>query len=688
MIKIFYFFKKFIFKFFFVFYLKFAINFLFYFNPDYLKSPYIKDNKRRLKKSKFSWEKVWEVRNDKIAHTYADPIDNQIYTKEELQERITRFDRHEVLSFPLVWQPDIVDEKDDWRYRRSFYLKRGILRIVLFSKWETSNLSDVQKTVHLTKVFGTILLTPIFIWWVIYNRMEILHTCIHYVLLNEYMLNKIGLKDDTVYSLVVRSYYTNYINQVVDYLIAYTNNLEAETLKAFNFIGLTPQSKNILYIKRGIHNFMVVNKIITEMVHYYNRNELDDFICKEILTEYTRRQKINMEKAELYYKENAGFIQKTVDWCFDIFRYYKLSFKVPFLDGINVAFCSGVSQIQINSGSRMSMRHSFCYKKDDELALWAFENALFHDWAWRPLNWWRYDFAGGAEAISYIDRYHPKIPLNNFPTLIEEIRQLNCRYIYPTDLAIFGFKKVYEIMKPKDNSFFWTVVKYLDKNLNVSRKDHRLNKLFDLAIKPVAAWYLDVVNSKNRFVSLLKNSFLGSYLFLEQRPGDWKNVRSKKNVGEIYSEWIAGNNRLFNGRPYELVHKGGDAYFFRHTVGGIAIGFGYVPSADMGPMMPLSNHYNESVEGLLSRQNMEDEYLTLHDYKRHGVSFSTLDIFWADYDLSINMFANLISLNLFIDFLSIIFLFHLFIFNVKSIKVYNSYIVKKVYFFFEIYLKI
>jgi len=698
-----------IYKFIYIFCLKFLIRFLFYFNPNYEKSPYIKNPERNLKRSTLSWEKIWEVRNAAIKHKYTDPVDfDLLYTGDQLKEVETRIRRHEVLDFPIVWQPGIVDEADDWRYRKSSYLRKGILRIVLTEKWELENLNDVQKANVLFRFFGPLFLIPLLSAWLFVNRMEIFHICVSYVLLNNYLINYIGLEQHTVYSAVVRLYFTNYIDQAVDHLKMRELKMEDQIINSDWVSNIkSDTSPNVLYIKRGVHNFLIVNKIVTENVHYYKEDKLSNFICKEILIDLTAWQKIRIKEAEDYMLQNATIIDKFRNRFWQSVWYYG-NIPIPFTKISFVCARNPILYFDQFGPSTEDIKKGFCYDPNNEFSVWAFENAIIPGKSWRPHNWWRYDFCGGRT-------FEQRIILSNFPTIIEEIRSVEYKYIYPSDLAISLIKKIYKMIKPEDTSSFWTFTTYLDRylfryfrrffNLLLRNFNYWLGKESKFLFDSIVEKYTQFVLSKNKFVALLKSSWLGPYLFLEQKPGFWDMTKSKKIENTKVQVWRRNGDRFFNSVPYNLVYKGGDSYGGLAEIYsvdslrchdskdrgnkdadrrrlGVVIGFGFVPYQELGAIYPISNYCDQDDTVNLSTSPTAEKKAPLSELKDEGALFSSLDIFWVDYDLGINMFANSIFLNLLVDFLAIILLFSLFVFNTKSIKIYNSYTIKKVYFFF------
>jgi len=527
----------FLFKFFFIFYLKFIVKLLFYFNSNYEKSPYIKNPERKLKKSRFSWEKVWEVRNAKVSHNNTHPLDFELlYSREEFIEVEARVRRHEVLDFPIVWQPEIVDEKDDWRYRRSPYLKRGVLRIVLFSKWELENLNDVQKGLQLFRFFGPLILIPLVSSWLYCNRMEIIHFAISCILLNKFLINNIGFEKDTVYSALVRLYYTNYINQAVQFLLITADNLENRIAHAGWVYNISSyKSENRIKIKRGVHNFLVVNKMTTEVAHLYDENDkLSIFICKEILIDFTAIQKIKIKQAENYLAQNVNIIDKAKNFIFGERCDYSAipipftKLRIPFLGHPAMHFDRfGGAADGLND-----IKKGLTYDPNNEFTVWVFENAIVPGESWRPFLWWRYDFCGGNLG-------HKMVSMGNIPTIIEGIRGINYSYVYPSDIIVFIAKKIYKMIKPENDSFFWTFTSYIDKyffrylrklfNKVVDRFNLWTNNRSALLLNTAVEKYNEFIKGKNRFVTSFKNSKLGYYWwYFEEKPSFWKWEKSKK----------------------------------------------------------------------------------------------------------------------------------------------------------------
>lgn len=684
-------------------YLLFIIFILFYFSANYTKSPFIKDEKRKFKpaKNEFEYQKTLaNVREQQTIYPVRDLHVDQLYSKEVLYERDIRIKRHEVLDFPIVWQPDIVDEGDDWRYRRSPYLGRPVLRVSSFGTFEASYMTDWDKAVVYTQVFMVLIGGPTIFVWIIINWLEILHFIIQITIFNDYLIKKIGLQKDSLYTVILRLYYSNYINKAVEELVAYGINLEREVeSKRLDFVRTSYMDK--IELKKGVHNYMIVNKIVMEMNFAYERSELNDFICKEILSDFTTIRKLQIAEEEKLHVQSRDFVSDLYDSSVWLYKKLALRIRVPFTSlGLNFSFSN--STLRTHSTNR-SM---FYYKKDDFLSMWAYDNALIYGDCLLIGQFWKYD---KCDIYEY--------DIGDYPTIIERIRNVPYKPVTLTDCLVYVKNKIIAAIKPNKKSYFWPVFdffNFFDKNhrfnsflcrcFNFSNSSHPLNDVYCLTVLPVKEAYADVKESLSTTRQNLYDSFIGPYWFLyHPEPGAWIEKKSPHYTVTHY-EWKPSNTiNLFKLKAplvqarTEYIYNRGALHWY---IGFTTLPFGthkdtfLFGNYDFNKDGEITIHPADEAFGnpklfsnvFVSREKFFDDEFYQKKFEEYALGKSkgksSLDIFWLDYDLGINLFSNLISLNLFIDFLAIIFLFMVFSFNVRSIRTYNSYIAKKIYFFF------
>ena len=747
-----------------------VIKTLFYFNNNYPKSPYIKNPKRKFVEVVYDWEKTFLFRRNQMMYKDMD-VEEFIERKGEAryQENLFRWQRDEVVDYPFLWQPDLIDEWDDFRYRNSAYLKRPVLRINMHYRWSEANFTENYKIAIVTK--RLILMPigiPLLIMWCYTNIWLLYDFYFEAIFLNDYVLNKIGLEVPTLYSILIRLYYTNTINQIVSHLIERTDEVtsyvwvmdeerddEKESegnilwsahgyLDNFRFSGFyysTEKSK----IRKAIHNYNLVTSILIDYFYAYDtHNKLDTFLIKEILLALKYEQEKRQVIFDKEMREKTSYFVRFLDF---VLRPYRRFHSYFYSDS------RGVTQGLAYSYKSFTQGNYFIV---NDLAKWAFFDAdvYFEDTVWCHYNWWRYYNAFPRASIPGYDA----------PNMIEYIRNIEIKRYYLKDFFKFCIVEVYnKLFKPKDDSFFWTLLNAF----NLKRRNHILHaSIYITIIEPAVRFWLNIIDSLKQTRDNVKYSIIGFIFFLDRfKPGKYDVLPRYRN-GLWYpmpcSDYIPAKSRLFNTLKYRLVFTHGfwdfpryDLYVDRYEK---ANGW-YSTSKEAFPTCMASDHiaidrlfqeeyrrnnftlFEKIVYGTKYRfwsrsflmanvfcsptffyPNVEykhdyskpllgmedfsenksfeemypDGFKTLFDcgglryplkkelemLENANKSKSTLDIFWVNYDLSLNIFANLTFLNLLINFLSIIFLFKLFTYNIKSLKIFDDFVIKNIYFFF------